>query len=605
MNLKPPHFKQVILLFLLTISFNSISQTTIDSEDFETGSFPFTYWNDGGGDCSLNTASILSGTNSVNLQDNSGVASSMTTNDIDITSYTSVDITFDYRAVSMENGEDFWIQYSDDGGASYTTVASYVSGTDFSNNTTYTNETVSIDSGTYTFSVNSQFRIRCDASGNGDDVYFDNVLIEGYASTAQEINIQGNAVNIVDGDTAPTVTDDTDFGSVDVTSGTQVNTFTIQNTGTVTSLNLTGGSPYIVISGTNAADFSVTANPTTPILASSSTTFNITFNPSAIGLRTATLTIANDDSDENPYNFDIQGTGTTPSYCTSNGSTTYNTGVTLVSFNTINNADPTNNDNAYEDFTAITTTVMQSSSHNLTVNVDTDGAYTAHAYVWIDWNQDFDFDDVGEAYDLGDANSVSDGATSLSPLSITIPGTATLGTTRMRVLAKYNSDPTNCETGFDGEVEDYSIEIISSAPAPEINIQGNAVNIVDGDTSPTVTDDTDFGSVATASTLDQTFTIQNTGSLTLNLTGGSPLVDISGDAAFTIVTQPSASSIANGGSDLTFVVRFSPTVGGTVQAVISIDNDDSNENPYNFTIQGKGVAPLTEGPGGVTADLEL
>ncbi|MFK5880210.1 MAG: hypothetical protein QM478_12040, partial [Flavobacteriaceae bacterium] len=35
MNLKAPHFKLVFLLFLLTISFNSISQT-IYSEDFET-----------------------------------------------------------------------------------------------------------------------------------------------------------------------------------------------------------------------------------------------------------------------------------------------------------------------------------------------------------------------------------------------------------------------------------------------------------------------------------------------------------------------------------------------------------------------------------------
>ena len=88
-----------------------------------------------------------------------------------------------------------------------------------------------------------------------------------------------------------------------------VRTFTIQNTG-ASSLSLTGSSPYVTISGTNAADFSVTAIPSNSIAASGSTTFQITFNPSDIGVRTASLSIANDDSDENPYNFDIQGTGT-------------------------------------------------------------------------------------------------------------------------------------------------------------------------------------------------------------------------------------------------------------------------------------------------------
>ncbi|MFK2821340.1 LamG-like jellyroll fold domain-containing protein, partial [Flavobacteriaceae sp. LMIT009] len=153
---------------------------------------------------------------------------------------------------------------------------------------------------------------------------------------------------------------------------------------------------------------------------------------------------------------------------------------------------------------------------------------------------------------------------------------------------------------------DMSIDNISltvAASGPEINIQGNATNIVDGDTTPSVTDDTDFGSLGAGSTLDHTFTIQNVGTTTLNLTG-APLVDITGDAAFAILTQPSGSTIAASNS-LTFVVRFAPTVNGTVQATISITSNDGNESPYTFMVQGTGVAPLTEGPGGVTADLEL
>jgi hypothetical protein len=125
-----------------------------------------------------------------------------------------------------------------------------------------------------------------------------------------EINIQGNSTNIADGDVSPATADHTDFGGVLVSAGTIVRTFTIQNTGSA-NLNLTGA-PLVAISGTHAADFSVTTVPTSPVAAAGSITFQVTFNPSAAGNRTASISIDNNDSDENPYNFNIQGTGLVP-----------------------------------------------------------------------------------------------------------------------------------------------------------------------------------------------------------------------------------------------------------------------------------------------------
>jgi len=127
--------------------------------------------------------------------------------------------------------------------------------------------------------------------------------------SSPEINIIGNGNDITDGDTTPDPNDYTDFGNVNVSSGSQAYTFTIENLGNA-DLNLTDASPYISISGAQASDFSISAIPTSPIAASGSTTFQITFDPSGTGLREATISIANDDSDENPYNFNIQGTGT-------------------------------------------------------------------------------------------------------------------------------------------------------------------------------------------------------------------------------------------------------------------------------------------------------
>ena len=127
------------------------------------------------------------------------------------------------------------------------------------------------------------------------------------ATSVPEINILGNSTTIADDDDIPTVADHTDFGSIDVTTGSIVRTFTIENTGNA-ALNLTG-SPLVAISGPNTTDFTVTMLPDTTVAASDSTMFQVTFDPSAVGSRTATLSIANNDANENSYDFAIQGTG--------------------------------------------------------------------------------------------------------------------------------------------------------------------------------------------------------------------------------------------------------------------------------------------------------
>ena len=271
-----------------------------------------------------------------------------------------------------------------------------------------------------------------------------------------EINVLGNGVTIPDGNTTISIIDDTDFGGIEATSGSVAHTFTIQNLGSL-DLTLDGASPYVVLTG-DTADFILTANPSTPISAGNNTTFTITYDPTTTGTHTATISIDNNDSNEDPYTFNVEGIGEN---CVSNGSLDYDTSVTYVSFNTISNADnEIPKDNASEDFTDISTTVYRNSTHNLTVNVNTDGNYTIYTNVWIDWNRNGSFDDLGEEYDMGSATNVVDGATSNSPLAVTVPLTAVLGSTTMRVATKWADYPSSCETGYDGEVEDYSINII-------------------------------------------------------------------------------------------------------------------------------------------------
>ena len=142
------------------------------------------------------------------------------------------------------------------------------------------------------------------------------------------INIKGNNVSITNGESTPSTSNDTDFGNCMITSSTVVKTFTVENTGTASLL--LSGDPIVSITG--AADFTVTQMPSSPISASSSTTFKVTFDPTTLGLKSATISIANNDSHQNPFTFAIQGTGinvptTQASNITSNSTTATTTTI--------------------------------------------------------------------------------------------------------------------------------------------------------------------------------------------------------------------------------------------------------------------------------------
>jgi uncharacterized delta-60 repeat protein len=142
-------------------------------------------------------------------------------------------------------------------------------------------------------------------TGNGGSSGLVETVADFGVSPGPEIAVSGNGVVILDGDATPVLGDHTDFGNVNVTGGTLVRTFTIENIG---QMPLTVGN--VTVSGPAAADFAVTTQPASPVLFNFNTTFEVTFNPSVVGLREATLSFGNNDAFENPYDFAIRGTGT-------------------------------------------------------------------------------------------------------------------------------------------------------------------------------------------------------------------------------------------------------------------------------------------------------
>lgn len=128
-------------------------------------------------------------------------------------------------------------------------------------------------------------------------------------------------------------------------------------------------------------------------------------------------------------------------------------------------------------------------------------------------------------------------------------------------------------------------------PSPEINVQGNSVSIVDGDTAPTTADHTDFGTVLTSTNITRTFTIQNLG--TANLVMPSNPVTLSNTTNGFTITQPSLLTIP-AGSSTTFSVTFNSAIAGTFTNTVIIANNDSDENPYDYAIVANAVAPTPE-----------
>ncbi|WP_317897305.1 LamG-like jellyroll fold domain-containing protein [Aurantibacillus circumpalustris] len=121
----------------------------------------------------------------------------------------------------------------------------------------------------------------------------------------------------------------------------------------------------------------------------------------------------------------------------------------------------------------------------------------------------------------------------------------------------------------------------TSAPSSSITLSGNSNPIANNSTTVTTLNNTDFVSAAS-----RTFVIQNSNSGTLNI--GAPYITGLNASEFSLTVLPSTTLAAS--ATTTFVVAFTPTVGGIRAATVNINNNDCNIPIFNFTI--KGNAPL-------------
>jgi len=165
-------------------------------------------------------------------------------------------------------------------------------------------------------------------------------------------------------------------------------------------------------------------------------------------------------------------------YCSAAATDGADEWIESITFGTFTNTS--GNDGGYADFFNLGTISVETfQSYNLSITLGWGGsAYDEYSRIWIDYNQNGTFEVSEIAYNQGSASQTNPTG------SITIPGTATLGATKMRVQMAYQGVgqatlPGVCGNFTYGEVEDYCLTIAQgvdpSASLFELQQQGISV----------------------------------------------------------------------------------------------------------------------------------
>jgi Zn-dependent metalloprotease len=230
-------------------------------------------------------------------------------------------------------------------------------------------------------------------------------------------------------------------------------------TGTTTNLSWTAATDNVAVTGydiyegtTLKGSSATTSYTATGLTALTAYNFNVKAKDAAGNVSSASNSVS------------VTTLANTINYCASQGNNTADERIGKVVFGTISNTST--GTAGYENFTAISTNTVAGSAYTITITPSwTSTIYNEGYVVFIDYNQDGDFADSGETV-------WTKAASKTTPVTgtITIPASATLGTTRLRVAMKYNGIPTSCEAFSYGQVEDYSVNITAAGPivTPEV-----------------------------------------------------------------------------------------------------------------------------------------
>jgi len=435
---------------------------------------------------------------------------SITLPNVNVSTYTSVQFSFEYYVIGFDNGDDIKYEvFHDNVGQGEVLL---VDGTSNYSTGGWLTETVSIPGSVTNVSVVLYVK----QNGGGDYCGLDNVLLTGTPSASNpEIQLeQPILTNQACGFTH-------NYGTQSIGSNTDV-TVRISNTGTA---DLTLTTP-LIISGLDAGQYSIQTQPSSPISAGGFSDMVIRFSPSSGGTKTANIDILNNDADEGTCTVNLIGSAPepeiqlelpvgTPQAC----GFAYDFGLQSISSNT--------------DVTIRISNATGTAPLILTTPLIISGV------------------DAGQ-YSIQTQPTSPIAAGGFSDMVVRFSPTSGGLKNAQIDIASNDADEASCTINLQGSV-----------PTPDIQLEyilgvGHACGYT-----------LDFGEQPLTTDTDITMHIRNAG--TDVLTFATPLT-VSGSSNFTIISQPTSPITAGNFSSMT--IRFTPTSVGAINGAISISSND-------------------------------
>jgi uncharacterized delta-60 repeat protein len=349
------------------------------------------------------------------------------------------------------------------------------------------------------------------------------------------------------------------FGTVEqgASSGTFI--ISIRNYGIA---SLTGIA--VIKDGAQAADFTVGSLGTTTLAPGASTTLPVTFSPGAAGLRSAAIHIGSNDPDENPFDIDLIGTGSAfaiavdlPGLTVTHGGQANWFGQAVTAHDGVDAAQSGD--------------VGDSQSSSFSIPASGPGTVS----FWWKVSSESGYDYLRFYIDGVEQSGMISGTVDW------VQKTYTLGDGVHTLEWRYTKDSIISAGSDCGWVD--QVVVPAALVGPEIGVQQpGGLYLVDGGSAG-------FGSVNLgASSGTRIFTVRNTG--TTNTLTGLTLTKDGTNAADYAVGSLGATDLAPGAST-TFSVTFTPGATGSRAAAIHIASNDPDENPFDISLTGTGVAP--------------
>ena len=398
--------------------------------------------------------------------------------------------------------------------------------------------------------------------GSKPSPYYVPVLGNGTSSAVPVFTASDSAGGIAHNDPA---SGPRDFGNVQVATSSAPITITITNNGGV---DLTLGTP--TLGGANPGEFTLDLTGyITTVTTGNSTSFDVTFDPTSVGQKDATVTVTHNDATvTSPFIINVTGNGvtTSPTASVYVGSATgpqlanpaAATGALDFGVQDVN-AGPTAAVTIYVENTGTAPLTVANPAFNPATTeflLQNSGSFGQTLAIGASATFDIVFDPTSVGTHTAVVEFVHNDAATGSPFVINVSGQGVLNAPLVQIREASTTGPTVASgaAATPGGGRDLgSVDVTAGATAPITVVVLNQGTL-----------DLNLGSPSLAG--------PNAGSFTLDLTG------------FTAVVAP--------GNSTSFDVAFDPNLGGIKDAQVEFTHDDPTQpSPYLVRVVGTAVDP--------------